>query len=436
MKRILALLLMLTLTLPVGAEVYLPQHTPYIRNQENAANCWAHAAISLAETLALKSGCFTAPFSVDHLVTNTKTGGGNPTLFWDYALTRKGLLYADYTPSGLRVLSYASQNNADLQWLKTQIKSFGAVTVQVKMGDTQTLYNPTPVLPDHQLLLIGFDDDYPAEKFTPAAPRKGAFLAQNSYGGDGLLWISYADATLLTMAEAATSLVDDPETRTPPRSWQTYAVNAERLVAETTLSLNEGEELRSVTLPQIAAKTTVTLAVGTERVAWYQKDEGGHTVYFNPQKGNVSLSLTMTQPEKRLFYPADSEKQGVCLADGRELAYGEVALLYGIAPADAPRERVLIGGVTPMQVPYEGRTVSGYQMLGKKLIRLREWADIHGHGVAWDESDSAVTLTDTPTPLPPVTETFQAATVSHSRLGAGIPTPLYFIGGYQYLVIE
>ena len=436
MKRFLALLLALAIALPVGAESFLPAHTPYIHQQENTATCWAHASVALAETLSAVSGSFNAPFSVEHLLTHTQRTGGNPSLFWDYALTRRGLLYADNTPSGMRVLSYMSQNNATLDWVKAQIKAFGGVTAQVKFADTPNLYNPAPVLPDHQLLLIGFDDDYPATAFTPVAPRKGAFLAQNSHGGEGLLWISYADATVLTMVEAATSLVYDPATVTLARNRQTYAVHAATLTAGTTLSLPEGEELRSITLPQIAPKTRVTLLAGDEQVTWCQEDEGGHTVYFKPQKGKVQIALIMTHPEKRLYYPADTEKAGTCFADGKALSYGEVALLYGIAPTDAPREEVQISEVTPATLSYGGRELAGYQMLGKKLIRLRDWADANGYGVAWDEATSTVTLTDTPTPLPPDTETARVAVLSHSQVGEDVPTPLYFIGGYQYLHIE
>lgn len=427
MKRILALLLALSLSVPVSAGVYLPSHDISLHHQQNTASCWAHASVTLAETLATKSGR-PASFSVDHLIANTTTGGGNPALFWEYALTRRGMLYEDLTPSGLRVLSHAEQNNADLAWVQKQIERFGAVTAQVAYPEDTggTLYNPNGALPNHQIVLIGYDDGYSATNFSPAAPADGAFLAQNSYGAEqnngGLLWISYYDATVLTQVEVATALVDDPHTYTSKPTWQTHALSATTWQETLTVAVPQGEILRSITLPHVAPGTEATLTVGTQKVQWHQQEEGSYTAYLSPTEGTLAVTLTLQNPEGILYRPADNEKN--------------LVLIYGFAQKDAPLERMLLAAASPCEVVYEGKTYAGYQALGRKLIRLRDWADANGRGVLWEETTQTVSLTNTPNPTPaPPANAGAVAVISQSVCTDGVPETLYFIDGYQYLLL-
>ena len=73
---------------------------------------------------------------------------------------------------------------------------------------TVCYYMDTPASPatNHEVLIVGWDDSYPAENFgySPegAAPaQNGAWLCRNShggswYGGDGYFWVSYYDASV------------------------------------------------------------------------------------------------------------------------------------------------------------------------------------------------------------------------------------------------
>lgn len=442
MKRLLSLCLVLLLASPAQA-AYMPSHPVLIHHQENTASCWAHASVALAETLAARVNGEAHAFSVEHLITHTTTGGGSPALFWEYALSRQGLLNADLTPSGLRVLSHAEKNNAGLAAVKSLIERFGAVTAQIAYPpDTgATLYNPAPAPLNHQVLLIGYDDAYPAAAFSPAAPGNGAFLAQNSYGEDansgGLFWISYHDAGVLTQIEAATSLVSDPDAYTPKREWTTYALSAADFRTTVPLTVPEGEELRAVTIPQIAAGTEVTLTVGGQTVSWLQALAGSHTVYLTPQTGSLLIRVQMTNANHTLYYPADPAREGALSADGLTLTYGELALLYAFAPEAAAPEQILLAPATPAEVSLGGKSYPGYQMLGRSLIRLRDWADANGHGVLWDGETRTVTLTDTPAPQPAAPPNPAAvATISKSRLSGDFPdSDLYFIDGYQYFIL-
>ena len=64
-----------------------------------------------------------------------------------------------------------------------------------------TYYNPSHGKDtDHDVLLAGWDDDFPAENFSPKPSRNGAWLIKNSWGTmrgneDGYFWMSYDQHT-------------------------------------------------------------------------------------------------------------------------------------------------------------------------------------------------------------------------------------------------
>ena len=54
--------------------------------------------------------------------------------------------------------------------------------------------------PNHDVVIVGWDDDYPAENFSELPPDNGAFLCENSwgteFGKDGFFYVSYYDTNL------------------------------------------------------------------------------------------------------------------------------------------------------------------------------------------------------------------------------------------------
>ena len=94
------------------------------------------------------------------------------------------------------------------------------------MSDTATYgmcvyYCPLKdVLPSHEVVIVGWDDDFPRENFPPGLrpSGNGAFLAKNSWGesgiGGGYFWMSYYDGCLATGEDGtsrAFSRVDSPD---------------------------------------------------------------------------------------------------------------------------------------------------------------------------------------------------------------------------------
>jgi hypothetical protein len=96
-------------------------------------------------------------------------------------------------------------DNAAVKWALT---TYGAVDVAASFhtqtelknwnAETASYYGVAPDEPNHHLLIVGWDDEYPASSFARRPPGDGAFLIKNSWGEDfgdrGYLWLSYFDA--------------------------------------------------------------------------------------------------------------------------------------------------------------------------------------------------------------------------------------------------
>ncbi|MCR5060617.1 MAG: hypothetical protein K6A80_06250 [Saccharofermentans sp.] len=91
----------------------------------------------------------------------------------------------------------------DMETIKQSIREHGAVYAGVPDNSSTkgyfdnyiTLNDNPDVDPDfeqdHAVVLVGWDDNFPADYFTYPPSSNGAWLAQNSMGGISLYWISY-----------------------------------------------------------------------------------------------------------------------------------------------------------------------------------------------------------------------------------------------------
>ena len=152
--------------------------------------------------------------------------------------------------------------------VKAAIQKYGSVRASVNMPrNGGNVYNPetyglygTDKGTNHDVLLVGWDDMFPASSFRPSGGAypagNGAWRARNSWGsgfGDsGYFWISYYDASL----NAGTVSAFDAETSDIPdyvysydRSYQPthyYYTVTDKATVTQTFTMDGGEILKSV----------------------------------------------------------------------------------------------------------------------------------------------------------------------------------------------
>ncbi|SCY20403.1 Cysteine protease, C1A family [Lachnospiraceae bacterium XPB1003] len=214
-----------------------PEHSFCLLNEgavlpmqaQTGNTCWANAAVtSMESSCYLKTGEVVS-FDAMDLVRNTyhpkvdapdtaedpdkkdqPTEGlyitvGEPDFYGGGIITVLGAMSA--TPVGGFFLSDLYINDMeDVDSIKEMIRTYGAVNISTHHGEGffptyfhgYKTQNYTGQQPDHIVSLIGWDDDFPAEAFSPAAAQNGAWLVQNSlsryWGNKGYYWLSYSSA--------------------------------------------------------------------------------------------------------------------------------------------------------------------------------------------------------------------------------------------------
>lgn len=185
----------------------------FVRDQGSTQKCWAFAACSLLEIkIALTEGKY-LNLSEDHLIEHCPISadamsGGNWGLSSSYLTKLLGpVLEHDENKRnlGYYVQEYSETHGA--KEIKKAIKKNGAVLTSLYYGpEISKFYDPIHFSyyhsedrhrATHELLLVGWDDKYPKEKFKQMPPGDGAFIAMNSFGTDfgegGFFYISYYD---------------------------------------------------------------------------------------------------------------------------------------------------------------------------------------------------------------------------------------------------
>jgi len=210
-----------------------------VRDQGQFGTCWAFASLTALETSLMPEE--EENFSRDHL--NFHNGyllameeGGSYIMSVAYMTGWQGPVleeddpYGDgVSPDGLAPVKHVQEvrmpDYKDFQAIKQTVYLHGGVesSLYVDFMNSQEdsdYYNKEffsycyggEEEPNHDVVIIGWDDSYPAENFNVEVPGDGAFICQNSwgtgFGEEGIFYVSYYDTNIGSYNVAYTRVED------------------------------------------------------------------------------------------------------------------------------------------------------------------------------------------------------------------------------------
>ncbi len=199
----------------------------YAKNQGSSGACWAFTTIAALESYLLKFENITYDISENNLKNvmgyrsenGTDWGdGGNYQMALAYFLRWSGPVDEDddyfsaystipvYDLTPLKHVQGAifvpmRMGYLDNDQIKYAVMKYGAVYASLYgTSMVKNVYNSVAEIPNHAVAIVGWDDDYPASKFSGTKPPgNGAFIIKNSwgtsYGERGFGYVSYYDKT-------------------------------------------------------------------------------------------------------------------------------------------------------------------------------------------------------------------------------------------------
>ena len=210
-----------------------------IRNQGTYGTCWSFAALSAMESVLLPEQNY--QFSVDHMTLNngfhlTQDDGGEYTMGMAYLASWKGPVLEKDDPYGdnkttpdLTAVKHVQEmqiiDGKDYEKIKEAVFKYGGVQTSIynslKSSQSRSPYYDRRTSsycyigtekPNHDVVIIGWDDSYSKDNFSVDLEGDGAFICQNSWGSEfgdgGIFYISYYDTNIGTHNVVYTGIED------------------------------------------------------------------------------------------------------------------------------------------------------------------------------------------------------------------------------------
>ena len=221
------------LSLPKSFDLRDEGRVAPVLNQGTESTCWAHSSIAAMESALLPEDAVT--FQTSDMIENKGYSfkgrlGGDYSQALAYLLSWKGPVSSQADPTGRKYhLQEAMIFSADdIDAIKLAIYKNGGVTSSIYSdhGSTGSMlsspyynglknaycYTGTEE-PNHDIVIIGWDDERPASDFGGKARGKGAFICQNSWGEDfgdnGVFYVSYYDSNIGSQAVSYSRIVSN-----------------------------------------------------------------------------------------------------------------------------------------------------------------------------------------------------------------------------------
>ena len=236
--------------------------------------------------------------------------------------------------------------------IKQLIMEHGAVTAGVKAENKYWSNNNTNLyssysgdteIADHEVIIVGWDDDYPATKFKTRPPQDGAWICRNSWGESvgekGFFYLSYCDQTFSINNVAAYSSAVKGSEKYYDNNYQTagfltYVISAIEDEENYVTAYSESKNPYGILYTAVSDETLK--AIGLMALDCYQQYD--LSVYVNPkhEEGTISLS-DLKKPEVAL--KCESISGGFHtfeIPDEIKLAAGDEFFIY-VSPATSGR---------------------------------------------------------------------------------------------------
>ncbi len=216
-------------SLPARYDLRDRDRVSLIRNQGKYGTCWAFAALSAMESALLPEESYV--FSVDHMSMSnsfniTQNDGGEYTMGMAYLAAWQGPVYEEDDPYGdgetsdkLKPVKHVQEMriiaSKDLSAIKEAVFRYGGVQTSLysslkNASSSSKYYNKNTFSycyigtnkPNHEVVIVGWDDNYSKDNFNMDLEGDGAFICQNSWGDsfgeDGIFYVSYYDSNIGT----------------------------------------------------------------------------------------------------------------------------------------------------------------------------------------------------------------------------------------------